>query len=182
MIRTFLLGLALIAGLSQSATAHNYHGVLTTVDHNVTAGSMEVIHRFFAHDMEQALGQIKGEQFLLDSGDEAEAMIKALVEQHFMMDDGDDPIALNWVGMEEDGEFLYVYQEAPMAMPSPTLGVMNTMLFSAFERQINAVNVRFPGMKRSYNFSRGKEHFIFVFDNGNQDDGTSQLDPHAHKH
>ena len=182
MIRSFLLGLAIIVGLSQVATAHNYHGVLTTVDHNVTAGTVEVIHRFFAHDVEQGLSQMKGEQFLLDSGDEAAAMVQYIVEKHFVLDDGDDPIALNWVGMEEDGEFLYVYQEAPMAIPSPTLGVMNTLLFSAFDRQINTVNVRFPGMKRSANFSRGSEYFTFVFDNRNQDDGTSKSDPHTHQH
>ena len=182
MIRSFLMGFIMIVGLSHAVTAHNYHGVLTTVDHNVTAGSVEVIHRFFAHDMEQALSQIKGEQFLLDSGEEAEAMIKSIVSRHFVMDDGDATIPLTWVGMEEDGEFLYVYQEAPMAMPSPRLGVTNTLLFSAFERQINTVNVRFPGMKRSYNFSRGEETHTFVFDNGNQDDGLSKHDPHTHKH
>ena len=57
-----LLVYAVAASMTAPAHAHQMQVAMTTVTFSVRTDSIEVIHRFYTHDTEQAMSQIAGQR------------------------------------------------------------------------------------------------------------------------
>ena len=146
-----LAALILVSALAPPlASAHQLKSALTTVELNERTALVEIVHRFWVHDAEhavEALGGVAGDL----RGDEAlQALFARYVTGHFVLAADDrEVLALQEVGVEVEGPYVWVYQE----LPAEDFARIAWLRFDALQElwgdQINQLNVKRPGGVRS---------------------------------
>lgn len=149
--------------LPGEAEAHKYYGVLSRVDHNPRAGTLEVIHRFFVHDLEVMLSRTNGREVHFDDANPPEAELRAYLADHFGLRSDNADLALQWVGMELEGEILETFQEAAVTGPPGELLVRNRLLVDAFDSETNTVTVTIGDQRLSATFREGEGEAQLTF-------------------
>lgn len=86
-----------------------------------------------------------------------EAEVKKYVNNNFDVYVNGAPKTLTFTGSQVSGETVWVYFEANGISDINTLKIKNTILLSAFPKQINLVNIAYKGSQKTMNFQRGKE-------------------------
>ena len=86
-----------------------------------------------------------------------EAEVKKYVNNNFDVYVNGAPKNLTFTGSQVSGETVWVYFEANGISDINTLKIKNTILLSAFPKQINLVNIAYKGSQKTMNFQRGKE-------------------------
>lgn len=154
-IRILLPGFALLAWLA-AAPAHEQKAAVTTISANPRTGNVEVIHRFLLHDVEHAARELgwTGTDLLVNPDDQAR--FAAYVASHFELAlRGEPPLALELVGQEAEGRYLWVYQELAGEVDLARLVVSNTVLRKLWPEQHHLVNVKLANELRSLLFTAG---------------------------
>ncbi|MCG8442737.1 MAG: hypothetical protein MI723_13125, partial [Caulobacterales bacterium] len=151
--RAVLAGLAGLAAAGGPARAHRLHMGLTTIDWRAEAGRLEVVHRFYAHDMAAALGAAAPDGDLAELRARAHAAL--YVAEQFRLADGETPLTLDLIGAELEGEYLFVYQEIALLAPPAQLGARAGALLDALPGQVNTVNIDLGAGVRTLEFRAG---------------------------
>lgn len=127
----------LLAALCAQVAAHRQSGVVSTL-HFAPSGEIEITHRIHAHD---ALGLIPGSEPL--ESVEGRAHVALHVESHFALRNALDrpPLELSMLGVEVDGNDVYVYQIARAPTAPVELLVNNSMLDEMATTAAHVVNV-----------------------------------------
>lgn len=86
-----------------------------------------------------------------------EAEVKKYVNNNFDVYVNDSPKTLTFTGSQVSGETVWVYFETGGVSDVSNLKIKNTILLSAFPKQINLVNIAYKGSQKTMNFQRGKE-------------------------
>lgn len=86
-----------------------------------------------------------------------EAEVKKYVNNNFDVYVNGTPKTITFTGSQVSGETVWVYFETGGVSDINTLRIKNTILLSAFPKQINLVNIAYKGNQRTMNFQRGKE-------------------------
>lgn len=86
-----------------------------------------------------------------------EAEVKKYVNNNFDVYVNNSPKNLTFTGSQVSGETVWVYFETDGISDISSLKIKNTVLLSAFPKQINLVNIAYKGNQRTMNFQRGKE-------------------------
>lgn len=86
-----------------------------------------------------------------------EAEVKKYVNNNFDVYVNGSAKTLTFTGSQVSGETVWVYFEAGGISDINTLKIKNTILLSAFPRQVNLVNIAYKGSQKTMNFQRGKE-------------------------
>lgn len=86
-----------------------------------------------------------------------EAEVKKYVNNNFDVFVNGSPKALTFTGSQVSGETVWVYFETGGVSDINSLKIKNTILLSAFPKQINLVNIAYKGNQKTMNFQRGKE-------------------------
>lgn len=86
-----------------------------------------------------------------------EAEVKKYVNSNFDVYVNDAPKTLTFTGSQVSGETVWVYFETSGVSNINSLKIKNTILLSAFPKQINLVNIAYKGSQKTMNFQRGKE-------------------------
>lgn len=86
-----------------------------------------------------------------------EAEVKKYVNNNFDVFVNDAPKNLTFTGSQVSGETVWVYFETSGVSEINSLKIKNTILLSAFPKQINLVNIAYKGNLKTMNFQRGKE-------------------------
>jgi len=86
-----------------------------------------------------------------------EAEVKKYVNNNFDVYINGSPRTITFTGSQVSGETVWVYFETGSVSDISTLKIKNTILLSAFPKQINLVNIAYKGKQRTMNFQRGKE-------------------------
>ncbi len=152
-----LVVLALAAGATSSA--HVQRAAVTRILFNPNTHNIEVMHRFLLHDAEHAAGLIFGEeQRFVESADSRE-LFGSYVRNRFAIEatyqNGERmALPLSYVGVELDGQYLWVYQEATDDRPITTMTIVNSALQDVWPEQANMVNIEKAGQVHTLNFTR----------------------------
>jgi len=157
--RGTLAPIAALAGLLlawATADAHRMPGSLSTVKVNERTGSVEVIHRLHNHDAELGVKMVMKDSDLSLEQLIGRAHLALYVESHFLVApvvDGEagEPLELELIGAELDGEFILVYQEFRGALPAE-IAVRDDILRDVFPEQVNQVNISTGGRVHSLTF------------------------------
>jgi hypothetical protein len=125
-------------------------------------GNIEVMHRFFIHDAEHAAGVIFGERQTLAESSESRQLFSSYVMNRFSVEvtysDGSrEELALNYVGEEIDGQFLWVYQEIPVVENVASMTIVNMALRDVWSDQSNLVNIERDDRIYSLTFDGARE-------------------------
>jgi hypothetical protein len=86
-----------------------------------------------------------------------EAEVKKYVNNNFDVYVNNSPKTLTFTGSQVSGETVWVYFETGGVSDISSLKIKNTILLSAFPKQINLVNIAYKGNQKTMNFQRGKE-------------------------
>ena len=86
-----------------------------------------------------------------------EAEVKKYVNNNFDVYVNVSPKTITFTGSQVSGETVWVYFETGGVSDISTLKIKNTILLSAFPKQINLVNIAYKGSQKTMNFQRGKE-------------------------
>jgi len=86
-----------------------------------------------------------------------EAEVKKYVNNNFDVYVNGSPKTLTFTGSQVSGETVWVYFETDGVTDISSLKIKNTILLSAFPKQINLVNIAYKGNQKTMNFQRGKE-------------------------
>lgn len=86
-----------------------------------------------------------------------EAEVKKYVNNNFDVYVNNSPKNLTFTGSQVSGETVWVYFETDGISDISSLKIKNTILLSAFPKQINLVNIAYKGNQRTMNFQRGEE-------------------------
>lgn len=86
-----------------------------------------------------------------------EAEVKKYVNNNFDVYVNNSPKTLTFTGSQVSGETVWVYFETSGVSDISSLKIKNTILLSAFPKQINLVNIAYKGNQKTMNFQRGKE-------------------------
>lgn len=86
-----------------------------------------------------------------------EAEVKKYVNNNFDVYVNGAGKQLTFTGSQVSGESVYVYFEAGGIGDINTLKIKNSILLSAYPKQLNLVNIAYKGQQKTLNFQRGKE-------------------------
>ena len=137
-----------------TASAHQLQVAISTVSFIPRMATIEVIHRFYSHDAEHALSSIAGRRVDILGDETSQKAFGRYVEAHFQLhDQGDKLIPMSLVGVELDGDLIWVYQETPIPGELTGLTVSNTALLDKISGQVNTVNVECAGELETLEFS-----------------------------
>lgn len=158
-LATATLAGVLLAGVA-GAFAHQLKAALTTVRTNPRTELVEVVHRFYVHDAEQALPLLLGPGAAggSDLYDDPAARLRFALYVHeaFRLSANDTALPLDLLGAEIEGEHLWIYQIGPVpAADARTLQVHQPALQELWPDQVNQVNVRLRGPVRTLEFRAG---------------------------
>lgn len=159
--RAGLLAMVVLA-LPIATEAHQQKNAVTRVLFNANSGNIEIMHRFFLHDAEHAATLIFGERQALMESSESRELFSSYVMNRFAIDatyaNGDtEELALQYVGEEVDGQYLWVYQEIPHDQPITAMTIVNLALRDVWPDQSNLVNIERDGNIFSLTFEGSEE-------------------------
>lgn len=135
--------LTVLLGLGQNFVfAHQMQAAMTTVSFKAANGTIEVIHRFYTHDTEQVLTELAGKQVDLVGDGNVQRQFGRYVSENFQLtDQATRQLPLSLVGVELEGDFIWVYQETTLPAQLHELTVHNSALLDSLPNQVNTVNV-----------------------------------------
>ena len=148
MLRRFFLVATLIGAgaLLAPASAHQQKAALTQILFNPRTETIEIVHRFYLHDAEQAVLLLFGaDADIHDKQETRFTMARYTAGSFALWDDQDKAIELGLVGFEIEGNFFYVYQESEIEQAPSALTIRQNVLRDIWPDQMNTVNVEGKG-------------------------------------
>jgi len=144
-----LFSILMIAGagaIAASAFAHQQKAALTQILFNPRSDTIEIVHRFYLHDAEQAAVKLFGVEADIYAKEKTRFQFaRYTVDKFALWDAMDAPIELGLVGFEIEGNFLYVYQESQKSLEIKALTIRHDVLRDVWPDQMNTVNVEGRG-------------------------------------
>lgn len=169
MLRT-LLSILIIVGagaLSAPAFAHQQKAALTELLFNKRTGNLEVVHRFYLHDAEEAVRQLFGPEADIHLKEETRATFARYAINRFSAwDQNETPVELGFIGYEIEGNYFWVYQESEA--PAGTLSaltIQHDVLRDLWPDQMNTVNVEGRGSIQTKLFNGENALEVFALPN-----------------
>lgn len=148
---TGVLGIS--SGIVPSALAHRIQAADSEVVLLDETGTIEVVHRIFLHDLEQALALDLGRSPKLERGSpDARLAVERIAEAFALSFSDGRALPLRLVGAELDADWMILYQEAKPSgddwaqltesgLDEAGLLVRNRILMDVFDGQVNRVNI-----------------------------------------
>lgn len=160
---SLMLAAVIVFGGANPSTAHKYYATLSLIDYNPRSSSFEIVHRFFAHDVEEVLSAEAGEEVFWDNPDKMKPLLKAMLASDFsFVIDGIEKTESDFIGFEVEGELMFIYQTVAYKGERPSgFTVASSMLMGHYDDQVNTVNL-------TWGRARASETFV-------QDDGEKKL-------
>ncbi|MBL0709958.1 MAG: hypothetical protein JJV99_02910 [Colwellia sp.] len=134
ILLSILLGL-----LTAPVTAHTYFFGLSELNLNSQNKHIEVIHQFTAHDIENAIAEIKQINFSTEHP-KYDQYIQDYFEKHFTLKQKKQAVKLSWIGFEVKHGKIFVYQESTNKNYLANLVIKNTILVDTYTKQTNILN------------------------------------------
>lgn len=129
---------------------HPFHISTTEINLNAKEKMLEVSCRIFTDDFEDALAKSYKTKIDLLSQPlhkQMDALVKKYILSHLQLNANNKPLALNYVGFEQDNEAINIYLEANNISALKKLETTNTIFYELFEDQIQIIHV-FDGKQR----------------------------------
>ena len=92
-----------------------------------------------------------------------DAEVKKYVNNNFSVFVNGNSKNLTFTGSQVNGESVWVYFETDQVNDISSLKIKNSILLSAFPKQVNIVNVAYKGNQKTMTFQRGKEQSEIEF-------------------
>jgi hypothetical protein len=138
-----------------TVSAHQQKTAVTTISFNHRVNNIEVMHKFYLHDAEHAVRELFDPSADILSNKATQNTFAEYVQHQFAIETSDGkPLPLNFVGLELDGKYVWVYQETSIPEKMSGLSISNGALQDLWPAQINLVNIEGKGQLQSLLFDK----------------------------
>lgn len=154
-MRAFILLSALLMSVfSANIDAHKMKTAFTIILFNERTQNLEVMHRFYLHDAEEAVWEIFDAKADIIGSEQTQAMFSQYVVNRFSIKNQDNKVLpLETLGFQNDGGYFWVYQEIPIPANLTAISIKNDSLRDVWSEQVNIVNVEGIGEVTTIQFS-----------------------------
>ncbi|GAO43559.1 hypothetical protein FPE01S_02_06640 [Flavihumibacter petaseus NBRC 106054] len=134
------------------SVVHPFFVSVSEVQHNAKDKTLEVSIKLFIDDFEKALSA--GRETAVDLSapkDQAKAneLVFHYLQQHFKIKVNGQPVTLEFVGYEKEKEAAWCYVQVTNVPNVQKLEIANSLLYDAFDKQINIMHVTVNGERKS---------------------------------
>jgi hypothetical protein len=141
---------------AREASAHTFHTSLMQVEYNRQEQLVEIAVHLFSHDLETVLTRRAGRRVRLDRTTDAQALTLAYLRSAFSLRNrSGQEKTLEWVGMEQKADAVWLYVEAKMPEGLDGAQVRNSIFFDLLDDQVNRVHIKYEGRKADLFFKPG---------------------------
>jgi hypothetical protein len=137
----------------QEASAHRTSSSLTTMVWIDTEQSFEITHRLHLHDVQQALRNVIADPSTTIFDVKGQAELILYMDETFTAASTGGPIALEPIGAEVEGDYVYVYQEAKLTALPAVLSITDITFHDIYGEQENQVNLEYNNQVTSLVFN-----------------------------
>ena len=146
------------------AQAHQKNHALTTIIAKPANQGLEVMHRFYIHDIEFAVKKQRKDTTDFTQDKRAQQFFAQHVTDTFNLRLANkQPLTLNNIGYEIEGKYFWVYQELNDAVDVTNFEIRYETLIDIFPEQQNLVNMDIDGKTKSISFIKGSQWKSFSF-------------------
>lgn len=140
-----------------ASTLHPLHVSVTEIEMNEKNKSLEIMMRVFIDDLEVVLREkIKQPDLdiLTTKVPTVDQMMEDYLKIHFKLSLDNKPLAVKYLGHEQEGDAFIFYIEATNVKKWKTIQVQHDILMETFHDQSNLVHVTLLGVVRSLRLTR----------------------------
>lgn len=154
----------LVTGLL--ALVHPFFVGVTEIQHNAKDQTLEISVKLFADDFEKALS--KSNQVTVDLVNakdpvKANKMVATYLQQHLLLKVNGKPVQFDFVGYEKEREAVWSFVQVNNIATVSKLEITNSLLYDAYEQQINIMHVTVNGERKSTKLSYPDQQASFSF-------------------
>jgi hypothetical protein len=145
---------------------HPLHLSVSDLVLNPQSGSLEISHRIFLDDLEDALKEYTGQPIDLTNPKDpqyAQEMVGRYLQQHFQLHINGKAVKPQYVGYELEEEAVWAYMEVPGLRQFGSISIQNTLFFDRFTDQLNLVHVSQKGKIKSLRLDSKSERGTLTF-------------------
>lgn len=131
---------------------HPLHLSVSDLVVNPKTGGLEISHRIFLDDLEDALKEESGRSVDLSNPknpQEVQALVGRYLQQHFKLILNGKPVKAHYLGYELEEDAIWAYMEVEKVGRLRTVEVQNTLFFNRYMDQLNLVHVSQKGETKS---------------------------------
>ena len=146
--------------ISLSFIAHPLHISVVDIEHDSNRNALEITHRIFLDDIENAV-RIKSGIKNLDitqpgNAKNTDDYMKEYLKEHFIVSVDGKVKPYSYLGHEIESDVIFCYMEIPKIKKVGKLKVFYNLLFETFDDQTNLIHFKYNDKTRSIKLS-GKD-------------------------
>jgi hypothetical protein len=148
------------------ALVHPFFVGVTEIQHNAKERTLEISVKLFAEDFEKTLSKASNSTIdLNNTRDSAKTnkMVAAYLQQHLQLKVDGKPVQLVFIGYEEEREATWCFIQVNNIAAVHKLEINNSLLYDAFEQQINLMHVTVNGERKSTKLAYPDQKAEFIF-------------------
>jgi len=161
----FILGLSFFLTSAKPAD-HPFHVSVIEINHNAADKNLEISCKIFTDDFEKILTQnYKTKVDLINPPNKAamDSLVKKYILSHLSIQINGRPVALSYVGFENDKEAAYGYFEVNNTISVTKIDITNSLMYDQFDDQVNIMHVIVGGKRKSNKLTYPDKSISFSF-------------------
>ncbi|RED98978.1 DUF6702 family protein [Marinoscillum furvescens] len=139
-----------------SLLLHPYYVSVCDVVYDEDTQALQITHRIFLDDLEQAIKPNHPTVSLLTPSDERKAALTAYFNSHFALECNGEKSNYDFLGAEIEDDVIWCYLEVQNVKEIPKLRISNKILLEVFDDQKNLVHFKMPNDKKSFILDAGQ--------------------------
>src|SRR5580698_6859113 len=131
---------------------HPFYVSVTEINHNPKDKTLEISCKIFTNDFETTLKKAYNTKVDLNEPKDkiaADRMISGYIEKHLQVKVDGNMEALQFIGSEKQAEATWSYFQVNNVPIVKKIDIVNTILYEAFESEINIIHVTVSGNRKS---------------------------------
>lgn len=124
---------------------HDFHASVCDVEYDGKRKALEITHRIFLDDLEEALrkwsGNNKVDVINPTNKEQFQQMLGRYLLENFAIKVNNKQVSMNYLGSEMEDDVMYCYIDMVPVKKVKSLEVTNSILIQMFDDQINIVHV-----------------------------------------
>lgn len=138
--------------LVAAAQPHPLYIAVTDIKHNPKDRILEISCKMFTNDLESVLEKVSGTHVDLGAASDkaaASKLIEQYVERHLKLKVDGKPVALHFVGNENENDGTWSYFQVNDVAAVKRIDVIDELLYDGFSQQINIIEVEVGSERKS---------------------------------
>ena len=153
LVHWFLTGYANQAPVADQSPAHPLYITVTEINYNAGEKNLEISCKIFVDDFENALAGIHHSKIDLSTPKDtalADRQVYGYIKNNLQLRLDGKPVNLEFVGFEKETDAVWSYLQVPNITKAPkVIEVYNTLLYDAYDKEINLMHVSVGGTRKS---------------------------------